>query len=51
MWTNSSLQCAEIFTTGTTAYDKGIVLLPLAKAQAFSRRGKWSPALDLRSVE
>jgi ABC-type lipoprotein release transport system permease subunit len=25
-----------IFTTGTTAYDKGIVLLPLAKAQAFS---------------
>lgn len=25
-----------IFTTGTTAYDKGIVLLPLAKAQTFS---------------
>jgi ABC-type lipoprotein release transport system permease subunit len=25
-----------IFTTGTSAYDKGIVLLPLAKAQAFS---------------
>lgn len=25
-----------IFSTGTTAYDKGIVLLPLAKAQAFS---------------
>lgn len=25
-----------IFTTGTTAYDKGIVLLPLQKAQAFS---------------
>lgn len=25
-----------IFTTGTTAYDKGIVFLPLAKAQAFS---------------
>ena len=25
-----------IFTTGSTAYDKGIVLLPLAKAQAFS---------------
>ncbi len=25
-----------IFTTGTTAYDKGIVFLPLAKSQAFS---------------
>lgn len=25
-----------IFTTGTTTYDKGVVLLPLAKAQAFS---------------
>ena len=25
-----------IYSTGTTAYDKGIVLLPLAKAQAFS---------------
>lgn len=25
-----------IYTTGTTAYDKGIVILPLAKAQAFS---------------
>jgi ABC-type lipoprotein release transport system permease subunit len=25
-----------IFSTGTTAYDKGIVLLPLAKLQAFS---------------
>ena len=25
-----------IFTTGSTAYDKGIVLLPLAKAQTFS---------------
>ncbi|MCB0100933.1 MAG: ABC transporter permease [Anaerolineales bacterium] len=25
-----------IFTTGTTAYDKGVVFLPLAKAQAFS---------------
>lgn len=25
-----------IFTTGSTAYDKGIVLLPLVKAQAFS---------------
>ncbi|MBN1304515.1 MAG: ABC transporter permease [Anaerolineales bacterium] len=25
-----------IFTTGTTTYDKGIVLLPLSKAQAFS---------------
>ncbi len=25
-----------IFSTGTTTYDKGIVLLPLAKAQAFS---------------
>jgi len=25
-----------IFTTGTSTYDKGIVLLPLAKAQAFS---------------
>ena len=25
-----------IFTTGTTSYDKGVVLLPLAKAQAFS---------------
>lgn len=25
-----------IFTTGTTAYDKGIVFLPLAKAQSFS---------------
>jgi len=28
-----------IFSTGTTAYDKGIVLLPLAKAQAFSGAG------------
>jgi ABC-type lipoprotein release transport system permease subunit len=28
-----------IFTTGTSAYDKGIVLLPLAKAQAFSGAG------------
>jgi ABC-type lipoprotein release transport system permease subunit len=28
-----------IFTTGTTAYDKSIVLLPLAKAQAFSGAG------------
>jgi ABC-type lipoprotein release transport system permease subunit len=28
-----------IFTTGTTAYDKGVVLLPLAKAQAFSGAG------------
>ncbi len=26
-----------IFTTGTSAWDKGIVFLPLAKAQAFSR--------------
>ncbi|GAB4504401.1 MAG: ABC transporter permease [Anaerolineales bacterium] len=26
-----------IFTTGVSTYDKGIVLLPLAKAQAFSR--------------
>jgi ABC-type lipoprotein release transport system permease subunit len=25
-----------VFSTGTTAYDKGIVLLPLAKTQAFS---------------
>ncbi len=25
-----------IFTTGTSAYDKGVVFLPLAKAQAFS---------------
>ena len=25
-----------IFTTGTTAYDEGVVLLPIAKAQAFS---------------
>jgi len=25
-----------IFTTGTTSYDKGVVILPLAKAQAFS---------------
>ena len=25
-----------IFTTGTTAYDKGVVFLPLVKAQAFS---------------
>jgi ABC-type lipoprotein release transport system permease subunit len=25
-----------VFTTGTSTYDKGIVLLPLAKAQAFS---------------
>jgi ABC-type lipoprotein release transport system permease subunit len=25
-----------IFTTGTTSYDKGVVFLPLAKAQAFS---------------
>jgi ABC-type lipoprotein release transport system permease subunit len=28
-----------IFTTGTSAYDKGIVLLPLAKAQVFSGAG------------
>jgi len=28
-----------IFTTGTTGYDKGLVLLPLAKAQAFSGAG------------
>jgi len=28
-----------IYTTGTTGYDKGIVLLPLAKAQAFSGAG------------
>lgn len=28
-----------IFTTGTTAYDKGVVFLPLAKAQAFSGAG------------
>ena len=28
-----------IFTTGSTGYDKGIVLLPLAKAQAFSGAG------------
>ncbi|NJN80307.1 MAG: ABC transporter permease [Anaerolineales bacterium] len=28
-----------IFTTGTTSYDKGIVFLPIAKAQAFFRRG------------
>ncbi|MDL1909126.1 ABC transporter permease [Chloroflexi bacterium CFX6] len=28
-----------IYTTGTTAYDKGIVFLPLAKAQAFSGAG------------
>ena len=28
-----------IFTTGSTAYDKGIVLLPLAKAQTFSGAG------------
>jgi len=28
-----------IFTTGATGYDKGIVLLPLAKAQAFSGAG------------
>jgi ABC-type lipoprotein release transport system permease subunit len=28
-----------IFTTGTTAYDKSIVLLPLEKAQAFSGAG------------
>lgn len=28
-----------IFTTGTTAYDKGIVFLPLTKAQAFSGSG------------
>lgn len=28
-----------IFTTGTSAYDKGIVFLPIAKAQAFSGAG------------
>lgn len=28
-----------IFTTGTTSYDKGIVFLPLAKAQTFSGAG------------
>jgi ABC-type lipoprotein release transport system permease subunit len=28
-----------IFTTGTTGYDKGIVILPLAKAQTFSGAG------------
>ncbi len=28
-----------IFSTGSSTYDKGIVLLPLAKAQAFSRAG------------
>ena len=28
-----------IFTTGSTGYDKGIVILPLAKAQAFSGAG------------
>ncbi len=28
-----------IFTTGSSTYDKGIVLLPLAKAQAFSSAG------------
>lgn len=28
-----------IYTTGTTAYDKGIVFLPLAKAQTFSGAG------------
>lgn len=28
-----------VFTTGTSAYDKGIVFLPLAKAQAFSGAG------------
>lgn len=28
-----------IYTTGTTAYDKGIVFLPIAKAQAFSGAG------------
>jgi ABC-type lipoprotein release transport system permease subunit len=28
-----------IFSTGTTAYDKGVVFLPLAKAQAFSGAG------------
>lgn len=28
-----------IFSTGTSAYDKGVVLLPLAKAQAFSGAG------------
>lgn len=28
-----------IYTTGTTAYDKGIVFLPLKKAQAFSGAG------------
>jgi ABC-type lipoprotein release transport system permease subunit len=28
-----------IFSTGTTAYDKSVVLLPLAKAQAFSGAG------------
>jgi len=28
-----------IFTTGTTGYDKGIVFLPLAKAQTFSGAG------------
>jgi len=28
-----------VFTTGTSAYDKGVVFLPLAKAQAFSGAG------------
>jgi ABC-type lipoprotein release transport system permease subunit len=28
-----------IFSTGTTAYDKGVVFVPLAKAQAFSGAG------------
>ena len=31
-----------IYSTGTTAYDKGIVFLPLAKAQAFSGAGNHS---------
>ncbi len=29
-----------IFSTGTTAYDKGVIFLPLAKAQSFSGAGK-----------
>lgn len=34
-----------IFTTGTTAYDKGIVLLPIGKAQAFSGSGDRSSTI------
>jgi len=34
-----------IFSTGTTAYDKGVVLMPLAKLQAFSGAGNHASAI------